>query len=189
MGQNEWSTPQKSRIITEVNIKLDSGHSVRRLWKEKAEKGEIKNGNWPVRSTYNRWRRDIQNNGFEQGTRRTRSKSVNLGRPPVISAEQLNEIAAGDKSYRELSHEQHAAQIGCSTRTVIRACERYMPPIRRGSEQRQKGLRAGAQSHSRMEPAPVLNETSSLDPAPQSACRLVAKMPGINNAQKTIEKE
>ena len=87
MGKTEFSTPQKNRIIAEFHTKKESGHSVRSIFAEKELNLEIEKGNWPVRSTYNKWLREIKKYGIDEGSRRNRKKSLVTGRPKSAAAQ------------------------------------------------------------------------------------------------------
>jgi hypothetical protein len=97
MTKQEWSTPQKSRIMSIVHTKVELGQSVRRLWKEKQQSGALERGEWPSRSTYRRWMKEVEQHGIEAGSRRHRKQSTKIGRPSLKSADQLNDIAQVDK--------------------------------------------------------------------------------------------
>jgi hypothetical protein len=47
MTKQEWSTPQKSRIMSIVHTKVELGQSVRGLWKEKQQSGALRGANGP----------------------------------------------------------------------------------------------------------------------------------------------
>jgi hypothetical protein len=93
MTKQEWSTPQKSRIMSIVHTKVELGQSVRGLWKEKQQSGALERGEWPSRSTYRRWMKEVEQHGIDAGSRRHRKQSTKIGRPSLKSADQSNDMA------------------------------------------------------------------------------------------------
>jgi len=104
MVRKEWTTPQKSRIISEVQAKVEFGKSVRGLWKEKKENGDLEKGEWPARSTYKLWMNEVDKHGIDKASRRKRKQSL---------------ITAGRERVLLLLQKNNRARVMCLTRLLL----------------------------------------------------------------------
>jgi hypothetical protein len=85
-----------------VQTKVEHGQSVRGLWKAKQQSGALERGEWPSRSTYRRWMKEVEQRGIDAGSRRTRKPSTRIGRPSnasLAAAHWSNEVASGDTGW------------------------------------------------------------------------------------------